>query len=144
MKYLRNSKPRSSVKVENESDVTEDPPAKDATVEFRDIWSTTIPKVFEIARNETSNLSLQSLHKDTENDPSCGEQSWGRNSDLLFMYNLFHRFYIHIGLFDDNISFTGYKDEGRSKSYYDLFASKYRGLRPVSDVVCGVLLWSVG
>ena len=28
MKYLRNSKPRSSVKVENESDVTEDPPAK--------------------------------------------------------------------------------------------------------------------
>ena len=46
---------------------------KDATTEFHDIWLTTIPKVFEVALNETTSLHVQSLLKDVGPHPTDGE-----------------------------------------------------------------------
>lgn len=43
---------------------------KDATVEYRDIWLNTIPKVFQIAADETSNSPVQSLLDDGGDCPS--------------------------------------------------------------------------
>lgn len=46
---------------------------KDATTEFHDIWVTTIPKVFEVALCEATNLRVQSLLKDIGSNATDGE-----------------------------------------------------------------------